>query len=70
MPSQNWKTTRPSTRPDSTSSMDWLTSSSLWSTAMTRVRDRIEPDPDWTAAYEHGYDRYKLLYPTLKPLEA
>jgi len=35
-----------------------------------RVRDRIEPDPDWSAAYEHGYDRYKLLYPTLKPLEA
>jgi xylulokinase len=34
-----------------------------------RVRDRIEPDPDWSAAYEHGYERFRLLYPTLKPLE-
>ena len=35
-----------------------------------RVRDRIEPDPDWSAAYERGYERYRLLYPTLKPLQA
>jgi xylulokinase len=34
-----------------------------------RVRDRVEPDPDWSATYEHGYDRYRLLYPTLRPLE-
>jgi len=34
-----------------------------------RVRDRIEPNPDWSAAYEHGYERYRLLYPTLRPLE-
>jgi xylulokinase len=34
-----------------------------------RVRDRVEPDPDWSAAYELGYDRYRLLYPTLRPLE-
>jgi xylulokinase len=34
-----------------------------------RVRDRIEPDPDWSAAYERGYERYRLLYPTLRPLE-
>jgi xylulokinase len=34
-----------------------------------RIRDRIEPDPDWSAAYERGYDRYRLLYPTLRPLE-
>jgi xylulokinase len=34
-----------------------------------RVRDRVEPDPDWSAAYERGYDRYRLLYPTLRPLE-
>ena len=34
-----------------------------------RVRDRIEPDPDWSAAYEHGYERYLLLYPALRPLE-
>ena len=34
-----------------------------------RVRERIEPDPDWVAAYEHGYGRYRLLYPALLPLE-
>jgi xylulokinase len=34
-----------------------------------RVRDRIEPDPGWSAAYEGGYERYRLLYPALKPLE-
>jgi len=33
------------------------------------VRDRIEPDPEWSAAYERGYERYKLLYPTLRELE-
>jgi xylulokinase len=35
-----------------------------------RVRDRIEPDPAWSAAYEDGYVRYRSLYPTLKTLEA
>ena len=34
-----------------------------------RVRDRIEPDPVWVDAYAHGYERYRLLYPTLRPLE-
>jgi xylulokinase len=34
-----------------------------------RVRDRIEPDAEWAATYEHGYERYRLLYPALKPLE-
>ena len=34
-----------------------------------RVRDRIDPDPEWSAAYEVGYDRYRQLYPALKPLE-
>ena len=34
-----------------------------------RVRNRVEPDPAWSAAYERGYDRYRLLYPTLRPLE-
>jgi xylulokinase len=33
------------------------------------VRDRIEPDPEWAAAYDHGYDRYRLLYLNLRPLE-
>ena len=34
-----------------------------------RVRDRVEPDPGWTETYDGGYRRYRLLYPTLKPLE-
>jgi xylulokinase len=34
-----------------------------------RVRDRVEPDPDWVSAYARGYERYRLLYPTLRPLE-
>jgi xylulokinase len=34
-----------------------------------RARDRIEPDPAWAKVYAGGYDRYRLLYPTLKPLE-
>jgi xylulokinase len=33
------------------------------------AHDRIEPDPDWSGAYADGYDRYKLLYPALRPLE-
>jgi len=34
-----------------------------------RVRDRIEPDAAWQAAYEDGYARYRELYPTLRGLE-
>ena len=34
-----------------------------------RIRDRIEPDPEWSADYERGYDRYRMLYPNLRPLE-
>ena len=34
-----------------------------------RARDRIEPDPAWEEVYARGYDGYRLLYPTLKPLE-
>jgi hypothetical protein len=33
------------------------------------VRDRIEPDPGWSDVYDHGYSRYRLLYPNLRPLE-
>ena len=29
----------------------------------------IEPDPEWSAAYEHGYRRFRRLYPALRPLE-
>ncbi len=34
-----------------------------------RVRDRVEPDPAWVAAYEDGYGRYRTLYPALLGLE-
>lgn len=37
--------------------------------ACVRVRDRIEPDPAWRDAYEHGYARFRSLYPALQPLE-
>ena len=36
--------------------------------ATVRVRDRVEPDPDWQAAYEDGYARYRRLYPSLSAL--
>ena len=31
-----------------------------------RPLDRIEPDPDTTAAYDEAYERYRRLYPRLK----
>jgi xylulokinase len=34
-----------------------------------RVTERIEPDPDWVAAYEEDYARFGALYPALRPLE-
>ena len=36
--------------------------------ATVRVRDRIEPDPAWRAAYEEGYAGYRRLYPALTSL--
>jgi xylulokinase len=33
-----------------------------------RVSERIEPDPAWASAYEHGYERYRRLYPALRTL--
>ena len=33
-----------------------------------RVRDRVEPDSAWQAAYEEGYASYRELYPTLRRL--
>jgi len=32
-----------------------------------RVRDEIEPDPGWQEAYDIIYDRFRSLYPALKP---
>jgi xylulokinase len=37
--------------------------------ACVRVRDTIEPDPAWREAYEAGYERFRALYPALRPLE-
>jgi xylulokinase len=34
-----------------------------------RVRDRIEPDPEWQKVYDDGYQRYSQLYPTLRVLQ-
>jgi xylulokinase len=34
------------------------------------VRERIEPDAAWADAYEEQYERFRALYPALRPLEA
>jgi xylulokinase len=34
-----------------------------------RVKDAVEPDRTWTAAYDEGYERFRALYPALRPLE-
>ena len=31
-----------------------------------RVRERIEPEPEWRAAYDEGYERFRALYPALQ----
>ena len=38
--------------------------------ATVRARDEIAPDPAWASVYESGYERFKALYPALRPLEA
>jgi xylulokinase len=38
-------------------------------TTCVRLRDPVEPDPRWRAAYADGYRRFRLLYPALRPLE-
>ena len=37
--------------------------------ACVRVHETVEPDPGWERVYEEGYDRYRALYPALRPLE-
>src|SRR5919202_5982474 len=34
-----------------------------------RVRDVVEPDPAWRDAYHELYERFRLVYPALRPLE-
>jgi xylulokinase len=36
--------------------------------ATVRVSERVEPNPDWQAAYEDGYACYRRLYPILRSL--
>ena len=38
--------------------------------ACVRVRDVVEPEPEWRNAYDAGYERFRALYPALRPLEA
>jgi xylulokinase len=34
-----------------------------------RVVDAVDPVPEWRAAYVDGYERFRALYPALRPLE-
>jgi xylulokinase len=34
-----------------------------------RVQGTVEPEPDWVDAYDRGYERFRALYPALRPLE-
>jgi xylulokinase len=36
--------------------------------ACVRVRETVDPNPGWVAAYRDGYERFRRLYPALKPL--
>jgi xylulokinase len=37
--------------------------------ACVRVRETVEPEARWRPAYERGYERFRALYPVLRPLE-
>src|SRR5262249_5683441 len=37
--------------------------------ACVRVRDTVEPDPEWQNVYDERYVRYRALYPALRHLE-
>jgi xylulokinase len=38
--------------------------------ACVRVQRTIDPEPGWTAAYAKGYQRFRALYPAIRPLAA
>jgi xylulokinase len=38
--------------------------------ACVRPRETIDPDPAWADVYDSGYERFRALYPALRPLEA
>jgi xylulokinase len=35
-----------------------------------RVRERTEPDPEWSAVYADGYERFRRMYPALAQVAA
>jgi xylulokinase len=37
--------------------------------ACVRVRDVVEPEPEWSKIYAAGYERFRAAYPALRPLE-
>jgi xylulokinase len=34
--------------------------------ASVRVRDPIDPEPDWVATYTHARERFRALYPVVR----
>ncbi|MGE5272714.1 MAG: xylulokinase [Verrucomicrobiota bacterium] len=34
--------------------------------ACVRVREAVEPDPEWQRVYDQGYERFRSLYPAIK----
>jgi xylulokinase len=34
--------------------------------ACVRVRDTVEPEPEWQRVYDEGYERFRSLYPAIK----
>jgi xylulokinase len=37
--------------------------------ACVRVRETVEPDPEWARLYADGYARFRALYPALRATE-
>jgi xylulokinase len=37
--------------------------------ACVRVHDQIDPDPEWEQIYADEYERFRALYPALRPLQ-
>ena len=40
-----------------------------FATPLLSVKETVEPEPAWSAVYEDGYARFRMLYPTLRTLE-
>jgi xylulokinase len=37
--------------------------------ACVRVRETVDPEPEWQRVYDEGYQRFRALYPALRDLE-